>query len=36
MIEAYGYNRWMDGPEYIKYHYPDAVKILDKADDKRE
>ena len=36
LVEAYGQDHWQDGPEYVKYYYPDAVKILDQADVKRE
>ena len=36
LVDAYGYDRWQDGPEYMKYSYPEAIEILNKADDKRK
>jgi len=35
LVEAFGSENWQDGPVFMRYKYPKAVDILDKADAKR-
>ena len=36
LVEAYGSENWLIGPELLGYNYPSAIAILNKADGKRE